>query len=146
MRIPFTKAHGALNDFLLTWAHEAPPAELLERAAVAICHRHSGLGADGWILVTPPSGDEPASIRLFNSDGSEAEISGNGTRCTAAFLVDTGIAATQIAIRTGASCWDMCHRIFGITRPRMLSSPCCNTPTKRGLRLCAIPVLPTRTG
>ena len=102
MRIPFTKAHGALNDFLLTWAHEAPPAELLERAAVAICHRHSGLGADGWILVTPPSGDEPASIRLFNSDGSEAEISGNGTRCTAAFLVDTGIAATQIAIRTGA--------------------------------------------
>jgi len=52
--------------------------------------------------VTPPSGDVPASIRLFNSDGSEAEISGNGTRCAAAFLVDTGIAATQIAIRTGA--------------------------------------------
>jgi len=102
MRIPFTKAHGALNDFLLTWAHAAPRAELLERAAVAICHRHSGIGADGWILVTPPSAGEPALIHLFNSDGSEAEISGNGTRCAAAFLVDTGFSSTEIRIRTGA--------------------------------------------
>ena len=102
MRIPFTKAHGALNDFLLTWAHEAPPQQLLVPAAVAICHRHSGIGADGWILVTPPSASEPASIRLFNSDGSEPEISGNGTRCAAAFLADTGLAAAEIHIRTGA--------------------------------------------
>jgi len=102
MRIPFTKAHGALNDFLLTWAHEAPPRELLVPAAVAICHRHSGIGADGWILVTPPSASEPASIRLFNSDGSGAEISGNGTRCAAAFLADTGLATGEIPIRTGA--------------------------------------------
>ncbi|MGD0578727.1 MAG: diaminopimelate epimerase [Bryobacteraceae bacterium] len=86
----------------MTWAHEAPPPELLERAAVAICHRHSGLGADGWILLTPPSNSEPASIRLFNSDGSEAEISGNGTRCAAAFLADTCLASTEISIRTGA--------------------------------------------
>ena len=102
MRIPFTKAHGALNDFLLTWAHETPPAELLAAAAIAICHRHSGIGADGWILVTPPSAGEPASIRLFNSDGSEPEISGNGTRCAAAFLADTGLASAEIPIRTGA--------------------------------------------
>lgn len=102
MKIPFTKAHGALNDFLLTWAHEAPPAERFVAASVAICHRHSGIGADGWILMTPPTNGEPASIRLFNSDGSEPEISGNGTRCAAAFLVDTGLAGSEIAIRTGA--------------------------------------------
>jgi len=79
-----------------------PPEKLLERAATAICHRHSGIGADGWILVTPPAVDAPAAIRLFNSDGSAAEISGNGTRCAAALLVEAGLAETEIAIRTGA--------------------------------------------
>jgi diaminopimelate epimerase len=102
MRIPFTKAHGALNDFLLTWVAEAPAAELIERAAISICHRYSGVGADGWLLVTPPSDAEPAAIRLFNSDGSEPEISGNGTRCAAAFLTDAGLVDKEIPIRTGA--------------------------------------------
>jgi diaminopimelate epimerase len=102
MRIPFTKAHGALNDFLLTWATEAPAAELIERAAISICHRYSGVGADGWLLVTPPSEGQPAAIRLLNSDGSEPEISGNGTRCAAAFLTGAGLVGADIPIRTGA--------------------------------------------
>ncbi len=102
MRIPFTKAHGALNDFLLTWAGDAPEEEFIERAAISICHRYSGVGADGWLLVTPPSEDEPAAIRLLNSDGSEPEISGNGTRCAAAFLTDAGLVDAEIPIRTGA--------------------------------------------
>jgi len=101
MKIPFTKAHGARNDFLLTWAHEAPQT-LLNKAAMAICDRHSGIGADGWLLVRPSQGTEPPSIRLFNADGSEAEISGNGTRCAAAFLLDSGLATQDITIRTGA--------------------------------------------
>ncbi len=82
MRIPFTKAHGAKNDFLLTWAWQAP-WENLPAVARAICDRHSGIGADGWLLVKPAGPETPGchgSIRLFNADGSEAEISGNGTR------------------------------------------------------------------
>ena len=102
MNIPFTKAHGALNDFLLTWAAEAPAEESLRRAAIAICHRYSGAGADGWLLVTPPSEGHPAAIRLLNSDGSEPEISGNGTRCAAALLTDAGLVETEIPIKTGA--------------------------------------------
>jgi len=104
MRIPFTKAHGAGNDFLLTWANDAP-RENLPDAARAICARHTGIGADGWILVAPSPKDSTeydGSIRLFNSDGSEPEISGNGTRCAAAFLIDTGLAKTDLRIRTGA--------------------------------------------
>src|ERR1019366_6932060 len=97
-----TKAHGALNDFLLTWGTEAPAAELIESAAISICHRYSGVGADGWLLVTPPSEGQPAAIRLLNSDGSEPEISGNGTRCAAAFLTGAGLAGADIPIRTGA--------------------------------------------
>ena len=58
MRIPFTKAHGAGNDFLLTWISEAPREGRAE-AAVAICDRHTGIGADGWLLVSqPPAGEK----------------------------------------------------------------------------------------
>jgi len=76
MKIPFTKAHGAKNDFLLTWEHEAPEGD---RAALAraICERHTGIGADGWMLVAKPTdGAAEGTIQLYNSDGSTAEISG----------------------------------------------------------------------
>lgn len=101
MKIPFTKAHGARNDFLLTWAHEAPHAQL-DEAAIAICDRHAGVGADGWLLVTPPLEGRPPAIRLFNPDGGEVEMSGNGTRCAAAFLIDSGVPGPDITIVTGA--------------------------------------------
>lgn len=80
---------------MLTWAHEAP-AHNLPAVARAICHRHTGIGADGWILI------DGSAIRLFNADGSEAEISGNGTRCAAALLVNSGKAGSDIEIATGA--------------------------------------------
>lgn len=102
MRIPFIKAHGAKNDFLLTWQKDAPAANLPEIAR-AICDRHTGVGADGWMIVTPPSADQPESaIQLYNSDGSIPEISGNGTRCAAALLVNAGYASGELRIRTGA--------------------------------------------
>jgi diaminopimelate epimerase len=104
MRIPFTKMHGAGNDFLLTWVNEAPRENLAE-AAKGICNRHTGIGGDGWILISqPPPGEKgyEGAIQLFNSDGSTAEISGNGTRCAAAFLVDVGLAWDTVRIRTGA--------------------------------------------
>ena len=97
MRIPFTKAHGAQNDFLLTWVKDVPPEADLTAIAIAICDRYTGLGGDGWMLV-----DERPGIRLFNSDGSEAEISGNGTRCAAAFLIAHKVAGSEMEIATGA--------------------------------------------
>lgn len=102
MKVPFAKAHGARNDFLLTWAHQAPPAELLGHLAAAICDRNSGVGADGWLLVSPPMDGKSPRIRLFNPDGGEVEISGNGTRCAAAFLSDAGLVGAEITIETGA--------------------------------------------
>lgn len=102
IKIPYTKAHGARNDFLLTWAHHAPSPDLLAAAAIAICDRNAGVGADGWLLVTPPSGSTSAAIRLFNPDGGEVEMSGNGTRCAAAFLSDADLVSGDILIRTGA--------------------------------------------
>ena len=103
MRIPFTKAHGAGNDFLLSWAEQVPAVDLPSTAR-AICDRHTGIGADGWMLIRDQSINH--SIRLFNADGSEPEMSGNGTRCAAALLIDSGRASdsagTISCISTGA--------------------------------------------
>jgi len=99
MSIPFTKAHGAGNDFLLTWSEDVTaqvPEAGLPSVARAICDRHTGIGADGWMLI------RDNAIRLFNSDGSEPEISGNGTRCAAALLIESGRASGDVTILTGA--------------------------------------------
>ncbi len=108
MQIPFTKAHGARNDFLLTWREELPEhAGDLAALARAICHRHTGAGADGWMLIAKANKGEPAALELWNSDGSRSEMSGNGTRCAAALLVQNGLVesgkgAGDIRIATGA--------------------------------------------
>ena len=102
MNIPYFKLHGAKNDFLLTYT-EAAPGSSLPEIAVAICDRYTGVGADGWMLVdrTPGPGSD-AAIRLFNSDGSEPELSGNGTRCAAALLAREHPEQTEFRLRTGA--------------------------------------------
>lgn len=105
MKIPFTKAHGAKNDFLFTWRHDAPDPGVSDHATLAraICDRHTGIGADGWMLVDlPRDADAEGAIQLYNSDGSTAEMSGNGTRCAAAFLILHGHAAGVARVRTGA--------------------------------------------
>jgi diaminopimelate epimerase len=100
IEIPFTKLHGAENDFLLTWTNDAP-AEDLPEVARRICARTTGIGADGWMLVSAESGG--LRTRLFNSDGSEPEISGNGTRCAAAFgLMQQAVSGNEILIITAA--------------------------------------------
>ena len=99
--IPFVKAHGAQNDFLLTWEEDVPQGITdLAAAGRAICDRNTGVGADGWIVVSR-SQSQPA-IQLWNSDGSRSEISGNGTRCAVALLVDSGNAQDEVHILTGA--------------------------------------------
>lgn len=101
MNIPFTKAHGARNDFLLTWREHLPSTFDAPAAAVAICDRHTGVGADGWLIVSP-SRPADIAIELWNSDGSRSEISGNGTRCAAACVVDGNPAAQSVNVLTGA--------------------------------------------
>jgi diaminopimelate epimerase len=100
MNIPFTKAHGARNDFLLTWRDQLPAMLDTQAAAVAICDRHTGAGADGWLLVSRAESADGA-IELWNSDGSRSEISGNGTRCAAAFLIESK-NLENVRILTGA--------------------------------------------
>jgi diaminopimelate epimerase len=96
--VPFIKASACGNDFLIIEGLHAP-ADLYEFSR-RICDRHNGVGADGveWLF---PAQDADMRARLINADGSEAEISGNGTRCVAAYMAANGHAG-KLAIRTGA--------------------------------------------
>src|SRR5947209_19232715 len=98
IELPFTKLHGAENDFLLTWGDEAPQ-QIRPDIARRICARTTGIGADGWMLIWRES--DGLRTSLFNSDGSEPEISGNGTRCAAAFgLLNGVVSPPEISINT----------------------------------------------
>jgi len=96
--IPFVKASACGNDFLIIDGMHAP-ADMASFSR-RICDRHTGVGADGleWLF---PAQDADIRARLFNADGSEAEISGNGTRCVAAYLCSEQPRA-QVTVRTGA--------------------------------------------
>lgn len=105
--LAFVKAHGAGNDFLIVEARAAESIGIgegdLSKLAARICSRRFGVGADGLEVVDDSSvGEAAARARLWNSDGSEAEISGNGTRCVAAYLADQGLARESFSIETGA--------------------------------------------
>jgi diaminopimelate epimerase len=99
----FTKMHGIGNDYVYvsTFDQEAPadPAKL----AVAVSDRHYGIGGDGLILIMPPERrDADARMRMFNADGSEGEMCGNGIRCVAKYLHDHGVARKdRLRIETG---------------------------------------------
>jgi len=96
--IPFVKASACGNDFLIIDGIHAPSD--LAGFSRRICERHEGVGADGveWLF---PAQDADVQARLFNADGSEAEISGNGTRCVAAYLCSEQ-AREKVTVRTGA--------------------------------------------
>lgn len=102
MSLNFTKMHGAGNDYVYVdcFNNDMPldPAAL----AVAVSDRNKGIGGDGLILICP-SDVADAQMRMFNADGSESEMCGNGLRCVAKYVFDHGIAAKeQMRIETGA--------------------------------------------
>jgi len=97
----FTKWQGTGNDFVLI---EAKEERGWPRLARAICDRHLGVGADGILLVLPSDGAD-LRMRIFNSDGSEAEMCGNGLRCLVRHAVERGLARPQdgrLRVETGA--------------------------------------------
>jgi len=100
--IPFTKAHACGNDFLIideAAAADYDKAELAQR----LCERNTGIGADGVEFYTS-TGDFSGKITLYNADGSIAEISGNGTRCVAAWMAEelNLQAGDEVALETDA--------------------------------------------
>ena len=88
MTVSFSKYHGLGNDFILIDNRESSAPKLTPDDAIRWCDRHFGVGADGVIFALPGTGQTDYTMRIFNSDGSEPEMCGNGIRCLARFLAD----------------------------------------------------------
>jgi diaminopimelate epimerase len=113
-RIPFVKAHACGNDFLIL--EDTHARNLHAALARKLCSRNTGIGADGIEFLQRKPNNE-FFLRLFNADGSEAELSGNGTRCVAAWLAASeglqnlalgthgGIRTCHLIRRDGADYW-----------------------------------------
>lgn len=99
--LQFTKYHGLGNDFIIVET-ESPEAWTAEQAR-SLCDRHRGIGADGVLLVGPPSAGARASMRVLNADGSEPEMCGNGLRCVALHLASADeTSQVEFDVVTGA--------------------------------------------
>jgi diaminopimelate epimerase len=113
-RVEFVKAHACGNDFLAI--EESAARNRHAALARKLCERHTGVGADG-IEFLKRKQDGTFFLRLFNADGSEAELSGNGTRCVAAWLAESegltemvfgthgGTRTCKVLSREGATWW-----------------------------------------
>jgi diaminopimelate epimerase len=88
MPIEFAKYHGLGNDFILIDNRHSSEPVLTPEQAVSMCDRHFGIGADGVIFALPGQNGTDYTMRIFNSDGSEPEMCGNGIRCLAKFIAD----------------------------------------------------------
>jgi len=119
--IPFSKLHGLGNDFIVSSGADvglsrrgADPSSTgrLGRLARAICDRRTGVGADGFLVVLAPQRRENnARVRFFNADGSEAEMSGNGIRCAAAYYLERAGRRPALMPGRGTACRTLPHTL-----------------------------------
>src|SRR5512144_2869465 len=101
MQMKFTKMQGAGNDYVYVNCFEET-VEHPEQVAIKVSNRNFGIGSDGLILIMS-SDVADVRMRMFNSDGSESEMCGNGIRCVAKYAYDHGIVAKkEITAETGA--------------------------------------------
>jgi diaminopimelate epimerase len=109
--LSFAKYHGLGNDFILVDnRHQADPI-LTPEQAENLCDRHFGIGADGVIFALPGQDGTDYTMRIYNSDGSEPEMCGNGIRCMARFLGDLeGSSAKSIYT---------IHTLAGLITPKL---------------------------
>ncbi len=97
----FTKMHGCGNDYVYIDCFRQPPPVDAPALSRAISDRHFGVGSDGLILICP-SERADARMRMFNADGSEAEMCGNGVRCVAKYVYDHGLVRKPtLTVETG---------------------------------------------
>jgi len=99
--VDFAKYHGLGNDFILVDNRNRSDPSLSPQESAQLCDRNFGIGGDGVIFaLEPPSEDYDFTMRIYNSDGSEPEMCGNGIRCFAQFLKDLGEDATSYRVNT----------------------------------------------
>ena len=118
--VPFVKVVGSGNDFILIDGRCRPVPNNISRLAQNWCDRKWGIGADGLLLVLPSRGAD-ARMRIFNSDGSEAEMCGNGLRCVAWYLYMTDHGGKEQRVETHAGL--MQTQVIAFERTRIFLPP-----------------------
>ena len=111
--IKITKMHGCGNDFVLVDYDEFEKAQMpLDELSKKLCDRHFGIGADGLIITVPYNGeDADIGWKYYNSDGTKAQMCGNGMRCFARYVYDKGLVTKKsFAVKT----------LAGIIKPEIL--------------------------
>lgn len=119
MAIEFTKYHGLGNDFILIDNRASSEPVLTPAEAVKLCDRHFGIGADGVIFALPGKNGSDYSMRIFNSDGSEPEMCGNGIRCLAKFLADLGAPPANTPQKQTSDSVYKIHTLAGMMVPQL---------------------------
>ncbi len=112
MSLAFAKYHGLGNDFILIDNRHSNIPLISSEQAVEMCDRHFGIGADGVIFALPGQEGTDYSMQIFNSDGSEPEMCGNGIRCLARFIADL---EGEIVI---GKCYRI-HTLAGVIKPQL---------------------------
>jgi diaminopimelate epimerase len=103
--VEFSKYEGLGNDFILIDDRDKSSPSLTPEQSEKLCNRNFGIGGDGVIFaLQPPSKDFDFKMRIYNSDGSEPEMCGNGIRCFAQFLKDLGADGKDFIVVSG-----VCH-------------------------------------
>lgn len=99
--INFTKFHGFGNDYIVIERSAIPADTDLAELAKAICHRHTGAGADGIAVIEKKDGEDADHFcEIVNPDGSYAGFSGNGTRCAVAYIYQNGWNGNELRLET----------------------------------------------
>ena len=109
----FAKYHGLGNDFILIDNRSSLEPLITPEQAVKLCDRHFGIGADGVIFALPGQEGTDYTMRIFNSDGSEPEMCGNGIRCLAQFVAELEGNKDQAEYRI--------HTLAGVITPHITS-------------------------
>ncbi len=118
--LPFSKYHGLGNDFILVDNRTQAEPMVTPEQAVALCDRNFGIGADGVIFaLSSTDSDTDYAMRIYNSDGSEPEMCGNGIRCLAKFIAD--LEAKDGQVRALPFTYRI-HTLAGIIRPELQAS------------------------
>jgi diaminopimelate epimerase len=111
MTLTFTKYQGLGNDFILVDNRASAEPLITPQQAEKLCDRHFGIGADGVIFALPGQNGTDYTMRIYNSDGSEPEMCGNGIRCMARFIADLEGDQAKTSYRI--------HTLAGLITPSM---------------------------
>ena len=117
--LAFSKYHGLGNDFVLIDNRSQPEPMMTPEEAIAVCDRNFGIGGDGVIFVLPGKDGSDYTMRIYNSDGSEPEMCGNGIRCLAKFIAD--LEAKEEKKPTLPNAYTI-HTLAGMIRPELQPS------------------------